>query len=399
MQELLKLLTTMMGASALSRCYNSQEDAARNKDIDALVAHSEGDRPPISGENFTLGASEAKRRGISRTQSAPLRNITNNYACASGSNKVATQRPPKPVPGITAKRPLPTNTTATTAWPPSVPQQSSEEADNIQLVSEYAADIHSFLLSEESIRLPSATYMDQQRDINHKMRAILVDWLVEVHSKYRLHDETLWLAVQIVDRYLQTSQVMRNRLQLIGVAAMLIAAKFEEIHPPEVRDFAYITDNTYSKQEILDMEAVILNVLAFDLASPTAVHFLTKFQRANKGSEAHKHLAQYIAELSLLEMKFLKCKPSQVAAAAVLLSNRLMFRKAPTQQIWGPHMVLLTQCDEQELEACVQDLRALYEAQSNPQSATAGNPNGPLTAVKKKFQSAKYNTVSCLALA
>merc|ERR1711939_1145221 len=91
------------------------------------------------------------------------------------------------------------------------------------------------------------------------MRAILVDWLVEVHSKYRLQDEALWLTVQIVDRYLQTTQVMRNRLQLIGVAAMLIAAKFEEIHPPEVRDFAYITDNTYSKLEILDMEAVILN--------------------------------------------------------------------------------------------------------------------------------------------
>jgi hypothetical protein len=384
-------------ASALSRCYNS-EDAQRNMDIDTSIAHSEGDRPSMVGENFTFGASEAKRRGISRTQSAPLRNITNNYSSASGSKKIVGQRPPKPVPGVTAKRPLPSHTTTTTGWAPNVTPQSIEESENIQLVSEYAADIHSFLLSEESIRLPSATYMEQQRDINSRMRAILIDWLVEVHSKYRLHDETLWLAAQVVDRYLQTSQVMRNRLQLVGVAAMLIAAKFEEIHPPEVRDFAYITDNTYSKQEILDMEAVILNVLAFDIACPTVVHFLAKFQRANRGSEVHKHLAQYIAELSLLEMKFLKYKPSQIAAAAVLLSNRLMLRRAPTQTIWGQHMVLLTQCDEQELEACVQDLRVLYEAQSS--SAPTGNPtNGPLNAVKKKFQSAKYNTVSCLALA
>lgn len=386
-------------ASALSRCYN-HEEATRNMDIDASIAHSEGDRPAMVGENFTLGASEAKRRGISRTQSAPLRNITNNYVSASGSKKVVTQRPPKPVPGVTAKRPLPCSTTTPSAWTPNVLPQSLEEFDDAQLVSEYAADIHSFLLSEESIRLPSASYMDQQRDINPRMRAILIDWLVEVHSKYRLHDETLWLAVQIVDRYLQTTQVMRNRLQLVGVASMLIAAKFEEIHPPEVRDFAYITDNTYSKQEILDMEAVILNVLAFDLACPTVVHFLTKFQRANRGSEVHKHLAQYIAELCLAEMKFLKYKPSQIAAAAVLLSNRLMLRRAPTQQMWGPHMVLLTQCDEQELEACVYDLRVLYEAQSSSASTLVGNPgNGPLTAVKKKFQSAKYNTVSCLALA
>jgi hypothetical protein len=278
--------------------------------------------------------------------------------------------------------------------------QTFEESDNTQLVLEYAADIHAFLLSEESARLPLSTYMEQQRDINSRMRAILVDWLVEVHSKYRLHDETLWLCVEIVDRYLQASQVMRNRLQLVGVAAMLIAAKFEEIHPPEVRDFAYITDNTYSKQEILDMEALILNVLAFDLAYPTVVHFLTKFQRANRGTELHKHLAQYLAELSLLDMKALKYKPSQLAAAAVLLSNRLMFRRAPTHQMWSPHMVPLTQCDEEELESCVQELRMLYDAQSNPQPATTGNgSNAPLTAVKKKFQSPKYNTVACLALA
>jgi len=365
-------------------------------DIDVSAAHSESDRPCIGGENFTSGASEAKRRGISRTQSAPLKNITNNYA-SSGGKKIAAPRPPKPVPSVATKRPLPTCTATTTAWAPSVAQHSPEDASNVQFVSEYAADIHTFLLTEETARLPSPTYMDQQRDINQKMRAILVDWLVEVHSKYRLHDETLWLGVQIVDRYLQTTQVMRNRLQLVGVAAMLIAAKFEEIHPPEVRDFAYITDNTYSKQEILDMEAVMLNALGFDLACPTAVHFLTKFLRANKGSEVQKHLSQYLAELSLLEVKFLKYKPSQVAAAAVLLSNRLMLRRGPTQQMWGPQMVGLTQCDEQELEACVQELRALYEAQSNPQTATAGN--GPLRAVKKKFEAAKYNTVSLLACA
>merc|ERR1719271_580110 len=326
-------------ASALSRCYN-HEEATRNMDIDASIAHSEGDRPAMVGENFTLGASEAKRRGISRTQSAPLKNITNNYTSA-GIKKVTVPRPPKPVPSAAPKRPLPTSTTTTTAWAPNLAQQSFEEVNNVQLVSEYAADIHNFLLTEETARLPSATYMDHQRDINPKMRAILVDWLVEVHSKYRLQDEALWLTVQIVDRYLQTTQVMRNRLQLIGVAAMLIAAKFEEIHPPEVRDFAYITDNTYSKQEILDMEALILNVLQFDLAYPTAVHFLTKFQRANRGNEVQKHLAQYLAELSLLDLKVLKYRPSQLAAAAVLLSNRLMLRRAPTHQLWGPLMVHL----------------------------------------------------------
>lgn len=388
-------------ASALSRCYDAQE-ATRNMDVDLSLAYQE-DRPALGGENFTLGASEAKRRGITRTTSAPmqnpLRNITNNHSSASGTKKLGVQqRPPKPV--VVPKRPLPPNSTA--AWvAPVAPQKTAEDSDNIQLVSEYAADIHAFLLSEETARLPSPTYMDTQPDINSRMRAILVDWLVEVHSKYRLHDETLWLCVQIVDRYLETANVMRNRLQLVGVAAMLIAAKFEEIHPPEVRDFAYITDNTYSKQEILDMEAVILNSLEFNLACPTAVHFLSKFQRANQGTEVHKHLAQYLAELSLPDHRSLKYRPSLVAAAAVLLSNRLMSRRAPAQQLWAPHMIRLTQLDEEALLPCIEELQALYNVQANPPTAAAaGNgTNAPLTAVKKKFQSAKYSTVSCLALA
>lgn len=100
--------------------------------------------------------------------------------------------------------------------------------------------------------------MERQEDINEKMRAILIDWLIEVHLKFKLVPESLYLTVNLIDRYLEREQVNRQKLQLVGVTAMLIACKYEEIYPPIVKDFVYITDNAYTKEEILAMERKML---------------------------------------------------------------------------------------------------------------------------------------------
>ena len=86
------------------------------------------------------------------------------------------------------------------------------------------------------------------------MRAILVDWIIEVHLKFKLMPETLFITVSIIDRFLERVQIKRHNLQLVGVTAMLIASKYEEIYAPEVNDFVYITDNAYTKQQIFEME-------------------------------------------------------------------------------------------------------------------------------------------------
>jgi hypothetical protein len=80
------------------------------------------------------------------------------------------------------------------------------------------------------------------------MRQILVDWLVEVHLKFKLLPETLFLTVNLIDRYTYIKQVKRNDYQLLGVTAMLIACKYEEIYAPEIRDFIYMTDKAYTKE-------------------------------------------------------------------------------------------------------------------------------------------------------
>ncbi|KAG9347163.1 hypothetical protein JZ751_006090 [Albula glossodonta] len=155
--------------------------------------------------------------------------------------------------------------------------ESEEKPTNSNEVSDYAAEIHKYLREMELKSRPKAGYMKKQPDITNSMRAILVDWLVEVGEEYKLQNETLYLAVNYIDRFLSSMSVLRGKLQLVGTAAMLLASKFEEIYAPEVAEFVYITDDTYTKKQVLRMEHLILKVLSFDLAAPTINQFLTQY--------------------------------------------------------------------------------------------------------------------------
>ncbi len=116
-------------------------------------------------------------------------------------------------------------------------------------------------------------YMKKQFDLNEKMRAVLIDWIVDVQLKFKLRSETLFLTIYIIDRYLNTKIIQKNRLQQVGISALIIACKYEEIYTPEVTDFTYLTDNTYTKKEILDMERDILSALSFDITIPSILCF------------------------------------------------------------------------------------------------------------------------------
>ena len=87
------------------------------------------------------------------------------------------------------------------------------------------------------------------------MRGILIDWLVNVHLKFKLLPDTLYIAVNLIDRFIERKHVLREELQLVGSSAMFIASKYEEIYPPELNDFVFNCDNLYTKEQILDMES------------------------------------------------------------------------------------------------------------------------------------------------
>lgn len=134
------------------------------------------------------------------------------------------------------------------------------------------------------------------------MRAILVDWLIEVHYKFKLLPETLFITVRIIDRYLEKQLVLKSKLQLVGVTALLIASKYEEIYPPEVKDFVFITDNTYTKEDVLQMEYNILSTLQFDITFPTPHRFLERFMRVLGDDSQVASYAQFLMELSLIDI-------------------------------------------------------------------------------------------------
>ena len=137
------------------------------------------------------------------------------------------------------------------------PSYQDGDADDIDasgkndplLVTEYISEMYTYHRSEEH-RAIVGPYLDSQPEINQRMRSILVDWLVDVHYKMKFFPETLYITVNIVDRFLAKKEVPRRKLQLVGVTSFLIASKYEEIYPPDLYDLVYVCDNAYSKQEV-----------------------------------------------------------------------------------------------------------------------------------------------------
>jgi len=255
-----------------------------------------------------------------------------------------------------------------------------------QGVAEYVPDIFNHLFTEEAAFMARPTYMESQVDINAKMRAILIDWLVEVHMKYKLRLETLFLTINLIDRYLMRMPVIRKRLQLVGVVAMFVACKFEEIEPPRIQDFVYITDNAYTKEDIVSMECTMLTTLSFKIVAPTPAHLLHRLLSANRCDDRHRQLVQYILELALLDLKMVRHTPSHLVASALLLSNELMGRRL----FWPSPMVSHTRYTEHALRACAEELRALLD----------DAPQYFLQAIRKKFSHERYLSVArmpCLA--
>lgn len=259
------------------------------------------------------------------------------------------------------------------------------DCDDVMACSEYADEIFLNLRISEKGRRPLTTYMEScQNDINAAMRSILVDWLVEVGQEYKLSSETLFLSVSYIDRFLSLVDVPRSQLQLVGITAMLIASKYEEIYAPLVDDFCYITDNTYNKEAVLSMERAMLAWLEFDLTQPTIKTFLRRAIKAASGeinvNVTFEFLASYLAELTLVDYGLLTYLPSHIAASCTLLA--LYYLGKPH---WSATLTHYTGYTPVELRHCCCAVHSLVlAAGANPQ----------LPAVREKYASPRFASVS-----
>ncbi|WVQ68207.1 uncharacterized protein L199_006414 [Kwoniella botswanensis] len=193
------------------------------------------------------------------------------------------------------------------------------------MVAEYADEIFNHMeVLEESV-MPNPRYMDFQTEIEWTMRTTLIDWLLQVHLRYHMLPETLWIAVNLVDRFLSVRVVSLVKLQLVGVTAMFIAAKYEEILAPSVDEFVYMTENGYTKDEILKGERIILQTLDFTISSYCSPYsWVRKISKADDYDIQTRTLSKFLMEVTLLDHRFLRCKPSMIAAIGMYLARRML---------------------------------------------------------------------------
>jgi cyclin B len=253
---------------------------------------------------------------------------------------------------------------------------------NPQNVDEYFDDICEELAKNEEKYLVDPDYMSNQSDINHRMRAILIDWLIDVHLKYRLVPQTMYICVNLIDRYLSKVETKRSKLQLVGVTAMFIASKYEEIYPPELKDFVYITDGAYIKSDVLKMEKKMLSKLNYDITFPTQWTLFETYKRKLDLDEKTFKLAWFLMELCLIDYKILKFKMSQIAASAILIAakNNRVYKNN-----WLKDNIDI---DENSLEECCEEIYDFYDY----------NATHNLQAIRRKFSSHKYGEVAKIKL-
>lgn len=353
--------------------------------------------PPLQQLEFTLDTSLLTRDQASKgnmldhrhRQSYGLSDITN---VVLGSSRGGIQDEAKIGRGLT----LPTKLQSNSFCDPSLIDDGVRHSDknrrdwvdvdklnedDPQACSAYASAIFQHLREAELTKRPSSRYLDHvQADVNAKMRAILVDWLVEVTEEYRLCADTLYQSINFLDRFLSAHHAPRSQLQLIGVTCMWVSAKYEEIYPPTVSDFCYITDNTYDKSELIEMEEIVLKTLDYQLTVPTAKTFLRRLLQVCNPDEYLHYLSNYLTELSLLDYGMLRFLPSLIAAAAVYLAN-LMLKRQP----WDANLRHYSTYMPSDISSCVLALSGVHQAVSS---------NMSLGSIRDKYRHARFHEVS-----
>jgi cyclin A len=283
------------------------------------------------------------------------------------------------------------------------PHRAAATREPAYKCADYVEEIIDHLLAREQTLHRDPNYLASQPDVTERMRIILVDWLIDVHLKFKLHPETFFLALDYVDRYLMLTRGSRSTLQLVGVCAMLIAAKHEEIWPPEVRECIYISANTYTRDEILAMERDIASTLNFRLCVPTPFPFMTRVLEGVGASDDVRHLASYSLDIAALEYGCLAYRPSRVAYATILIANlvventrRISNGDTPVDSVeqelplvWNAAHELHSRTVLADMADVVQCARVILTCAGNVNSA-----NSRYHAVRRKYTTDRFGEIA-----
>jgi len=260
---------------------------------------------------------------------------------------------------------------------------------NPQLCSEYAMEMFAYLRTLEEKTFLRAGHLSGSLT-SEKMRAVLIDWLVEVQIQFKLLQETLFGTIEILDRYMaiEGKSISRDRLQLVGVSCMFLAAKIEEVYAPAISDFVYITDDAYTQNDIKKTEIKILEALQFNLFRPLSLHFLRRYSKAGDVDVLQHSLAKYALEVALLDYSLVSVSGSELAASALFLSLLLLEPESNSNTVWSPTLVYYSSYRRDKLLPTVAKLALGIVGIAEKSCKLQG--------VRTKYQSSKFLKVADL---
>ena len=263
---------------------------------------------------------------------------------------------------------------------------TEKERESNQFNVEYLDEIYTNLIYDEKFcKLAiNKDYMAGQKDINQKMRAILIDWIIEVHYCLNLKSKTLFQVVYIIDLYLSHKNIKRINLQLLGVASLLISFKSNEVYIPNLQHFIDISNGAYTKSELLDMEKDILKTLNFEILFPTAEDFYSIISKFYNFTEIQNYLGYYFLDSSLIDLGLLKYKPSTIGVACAYIVMKF-YRLNGYKDLYSSKMVN-EKSPEKAIKECAKELCFLVKNLSGSN----------LKSVKEKYSSAKFGNVSSI---
>ena len=256
--------------------------------------------------------------------------------------------------------------------------------DEVSYAGEYLEEIYFNLLIEEnqSEIKPKIGYMNMQKEINEQMRAILVDWIIEVHFQFNLRQETLYMTIRIIDTYLSFHFISRKKLQLLGISCLLISCKSEEIYFPQQNKFIEVTDGAYTKEEMLIMENEILKQLNFNIIFPTSNDFYNILSKLYNFNKKQYYLGKYFIESVLIDYHMIKYSPSVISAACVYLVMKY-FGLDGYQKLYSKYII-----NENNPENVIKDTaKEIYILLENLSKSK-------LTTVKNKYGLNQFESVS-----
>ena len=238
------------------------------------------------------------------------------------------------------------------------PIEKLEKINNPQIPKDYLNLIYKNLLLEENTSMKIIDFLKNQNEINSNIRSILIDWIIDVHLKFKLKEETLYMIIFIIDKYLSIEIISKNKFQLLGIASILIACKHEEIDIPKINELIYITDNSYSKKDVIYMENEILKKLNFSLLYPSPLIFFELISLYLNFDKTKILMGKYLMESFLIDEKFVKYKSSIISCACAYVVMKF-FKMENYQESYNKKWFLIddeNKINENYIKECARDI-------------------------------------------